>query len=348
MFMSVIEINNVTKVFGNYNDKVKKLLDENQSKAEILHQTSSTVAVKAANFTVDESEIFVIMGLSGSGKSTLIRLINRLIDPSDGAINIKGKNVSQMSSDELRNFRRENLSMVFQNFALFPFKTILENTAFGLEVKDIPKKERLEKSKEALALVGLKGYENQYPNQLSGGMQQRVGLARALANDTDILLMDEAFSALDPLIRKDMQQELLQIQKSMKKTIVFITHDLDEALNIGDRIALMKDGEVVQIGTAYDIITNPANNYVRSFVKDINHAKVLRVKDIMKPVSADDREDISNSIAADKLLTESYTYFSGGDTKIPVSDGSSIIGTLHSTDVFNTLTKGNEEVETDA
>lgn len=346
--MSIIEINNVTKVFGNYNNKVKKLLDENQSKAEILNQTSSTVAVKAADFTVDESEIFVIMGLSGSGKSTLIRLINRLIDPSDGAINIKNKDVSQMNPDELRNFRRENLSMVFQNFALFPFKTILENTAFGLEVKNTPKKERLEKSTEALALVGLKGYENQYPNQLSGGMQQRVGLARALANDTDILLMDEAFSALDPLIRKDMQQELLQIQKSMQKTIIFITHDLDEALNIGDRIALMKDGEVVQIGTAYDIITNPANDYVRSFVKDINHAKVLRVKDIMKPVSADDKEDISNSIAADKLLTESYTYFSGGDTKIPVSDGRSIIGILHSTDVFNTLTKGNEEVETDA
>lgn len=345
--MSVIEINNVTKVFGNYTDEVKELLKENKTKAEILNQTSSTVAVKSANFTVDESEVFVIMGLSGSGKSTLIRLINRLIDPSDGAINIKGQDVSQMSSDELRKFRRENLSMVFQNFALFPFKTILENATFGLEVKNISKTERLEKAKESLELVGLKGYEDQYPNQLSGGMQQRVGLARALANDTDILLMDEAFSALDPLIRKDMQQELLQIQKSMKKTILFITHDLDEALNIGDRIALMKDGEVVQIGTPYEIITNPANNYVRSFVKDINHAKVLKVKDVMKPALSNAVQDLRKSINADKLLTESFTYFGSGDTEVPVSDGNSVIGILHSTDVFNTLTKGNE-VESDA
>lgn len=344
--MSVIEINNVTKVFGTYDDKVKNLLKENKSKAEILDQTSSTVAVKSASFSIDESEIFVIMGLSGSGKSTLVRLINRLIDPSDGAINIKGKDVSQMSSEELRNFRRDNLSMVFQNFALFPFKTILENAAFGLEVKNISKQERLDKATEALALVGLKGYESQYPNQLSGGMQQRVGLSRALANDTDILLMDEAFSALDPLIRKDMQEELLQMQKSMKKTIIFITHDLDEALNIGDRIALMKDGEVVQTGTPYEIITNPANAYVRSFVKDINHAKVLRVKDVMKPAS-DAGNDNTGIINEMELLTESFTYFAKGETVIPVSNGSSITGVLHSTDVFNTLTKGNE-VETNA
>lgn len=340
--MSVIEINNVTKVFGKYNDEVKKLLKEECSKAEILNQTSATVAVKSANFTVDESEVFVIMGLSGSGKSTMIRLINRLIDPSDGAITIKGKDVSNMGSDELRDFRRENLSMVFQNFALFPFKTILENASFGLEVRKKAKKERLEKAKEALELVGLKGYESQYPNQLSGGMQQRVGLARALANDTDILLMDEAFSALDPLIRKDMQQELLQIQKSMKKTIIFITHDLDEALNIGDRIALMKDGEVVQIGTPYDIITNPANDYVSSFVKDINHAKVLKVKDVMKPAIDTASASIDQSIDAGQLLTESFTYFSSGKTDIPVSDSSQIVGTLNSQDVFGILTKGNE------
>lgn len=345
--MSVIEIKNVTKVFGNYNDEVKTLLDENHSKADILNQTSATVAVKSANFTVDESEIFVIMGLSGSGKSTMIRLINRLIDPSDGAINIKGKDVSQMGSDELREFRRENLSMVFQNFALFPFKTILANAAFGLEIKDVPKQERLEKAKEALELVGLKGYETQYPNQLSGGMQQRVGLARALANDTDILLMDEAFSALDPLIRKDMQQELLQIQKAMKKTIIFITHDLDEALNIGDRIALMKDGEVVQIGTPYEIITNPANDYVKSFVKDINHAKVLKVKDVMKHETDESWAADIKSIDANMLLTESFSHFSTGQISIPVSDGKKLIGTLNAQDVFSILTKGNE-VESNA
>ena len=202
--MSVIEVSNMTKVFGQYDDKVKNLLEEGKSKTEILSETGSTVAVKSVDFSIDEGEVFVVMGLSGSGKSTLIRLINRLIEPSTGTITIHGQNVSEMGKEELREFRRKNFSMVFQNFALFPFKTVLENAAFGLEVKDVPKSERLEKAQSALSLVGLDGYEHQYPSQLSGGMQQRVGLARALANDTDILLMDEAFSALDPLIRKEM------------------------------------------------------------------------------------------------------------------------------------------------
>ena len=227
-------------------------------------------------------EIFVIMGLSGSGKSTLVRLLNRLIEPTIGQVQIDGKDVVKMNKEELREVRRKKISMVFQKFALFPHKTVLENTEYGLEIQDVEKAERSKNALEALELVGLKGYENQYPSQLSGGMQQRVGLARALANDPDILLMDEAFSALDPLIRKDMQDELLELQSTMEKTIVFITHDLDEALRIGDRIALMKDGNIVQIGTPEEILMNPSNEYVERFVEDVDLSKVLTAGHVMK------------------------------------------------------------------
>ncbi|PVE66110.1 quaternary amine ABC transporter ATP-binding protein [Priestia megaterium] len=276
-----LKVQNITKVFGKNPSKAIDLLQKGKTKNEILEETGMTIGVNQANFEIKSGEIFVIMGLSGSGKSTLVRMFNRLVEPTSGSLILDGDDVVKMNKDELRDMRRKKMSMVFQNFALFPHRTVLDNTEYGLEVQGIPKAEREKKAKEALELVGLKGYENQYPGELSGGMQQRVGLARALANDPDILLMDEAFSALDPLIRKDMQDFLLELQEKMERTIIFITHDLDEALRIGDRIVLMKDGSVVQVGTPEEIMTNPANDYVERFVEDVNVAKVYTAESVM-------------------------------------------------------------------
>ncbi|MBU8908379.1 quaternary amine ABC transporter ATP-binding protein [Desertibacillus haloalkaliphilus] len=280
--MDKIEVNNLTKVFGANPKEGVKRLKQGQSKETILKETGLTVGVNTASFTVKEGEFFVIMGLSGSGKSTLIRLINRLIEPTDGEIFIDGESITTMNQKDLMLVRRKKLGMVFQKFALFSHRTIQQNVEYGLEVQNVPKKERVEKAKRAIADVGLKGYEDSRPDELSGGMQQRVGLARALANETDILLMDEAFSALDPLIRKEMQDELLQLQSDLKKTILFITHDLDEALKLGDRIAIMKDGNIVQVGTSEDILSNPANTYVSNFVEDVDRSKILVASNIMK------------------------------------------------------------------
>jgi glycine betaine/proline transport system ATP-binding protein len=276
-----IKVQNVTKVFGK-SKKAIQLLHAGETKDSILKKTGSTLGVSKASFEVEAGEIFVIMGLSGSGKSTLVRMLNRLIEPTIGEVLIDGKDIVKMNKEQLIEVRRKKISMVFQKFALLPHRTILENVEYGLEVQGIQKETRVKKAMEALQLVGLEGYEHQYPKQLSGGMQQRVGLARALANDSDILLMDEAFSALDPLIRKDMQDELLDLQSTMKKTIVFITHDLDEALRIGDRIALMKDGVIVQIGTPEEILMNPSNDYVERFVEDVDLSKVLTAGHVMK------------------------------------------------------------------
>lgn len=277
-----IEVKDVTKIFGKHTKKAMQLLDTGKTKAEILESTGATVGVKNATFDVYDGEIFVIMGLSGSGKSTLVRMLNRLIEPTAGQILLDGADIVSLNKEELRKVRREKIGMVFQNFALFPHRTILENTEYGLEIQGVNKEARHEKAREALKLVGLEGYEKQYPDQLSGGMQQRVGLARALANDPDILLMDEAFSALDPLIRKDMQNELIQLHDEMGKTIIFITHDLNEALRIGDRIALMRDGQIVQIGTPEEILMNPSNKYVERFVEDVDLSRVLTANHIMK------------------------------------------------------------------
>lgn len=277
-----IEINHVTKIFGKNIKKAKQLLQDGKNKSEILKATGATVGVNNAHFDVYDGEIFVIMGLSGSGKSTLVRMLNRLIEPTEGQILLDGTDLTSLKKDMLRQVRRKKIGMVFQKFALFPHRTILQNAEYGLEIQGISKEIRHQKAREALKLVGLEGYENQYPDQLSGGMQQRVGLARALANDPDILLMDEAFSALDPLIRKDMQNELLQLHDEMGKTIIFITHDLDEALRIGDRIALMRDGEIVQVGTPEEILMNPSNDYVERFIEDVDLSKVLTASHIMK------------------------------------------------------------------
>ncbi|WP_347861237.1 glycine betaine/L-proline ABC transporter ATP-binding protein [Salimicrobium sp. PL1-032A] len=280
--MPVIDVKNLSKIFGKNAKKATKYLDEGLSKEEILKKTGNTVGVNRATFSVEEGEIFVIMGLSGSGKSTLVRLVNRLIEPTEGSVMIDDQDLAKMDNKSLREVRRKKLSMVFQKFALFPHRTILENAEFGLEIQNIDKEERRKKAQESLEMVGLGDYLHQFPGQLSGGMQQRVGLARALANDPEVLLMDEAFSALDPLIRKEMQDELLELQEAMRKTILFITHDLDEALRIGDRIALMKDGKIVQIGSPEEILINPANDYVEKFVEDVDRSKVLNAEHIMK------------------------------------------------------------------
>lgn len=276
-----IKADNLYKIFDGRGQKEIEMLKNGMGKDDILEKTGATVGINNASFEVEEGEIFVIMGLSGSGKSTLLRCINRLVEPTAGSVNVDGTDVTELSKDELREFRKEKFGMVFQNFALFPYRTVLENAEFGLEIEGVNKEERRKKAMTALKQVGLEGYEDQKPDQLSGGMQQRVGLARALAVDTDILLMDEPFSALDPLIKKDMQDKLLDLYEHIDKTIVFITHDLDEALKLGDRIAIMKDGEIVQVGNHEEILTNAENDYVAEFVQDVNRSRVLTAKDIM-------------------------------------------------------------------
>lgn len=302
--MSKVKIEHLTKIFGKKVKPALKMVENNVSKTEILEKTGSTVGVYDANIEIEEGEIFVIMGLSGSGKSTLIRLLNRLIEPTSGSILLDGEDISAMDKDALLNVRRQKMSMVFQNFGLFPQRTVLENTEYGLEVQGVPKEERQARAEKALDNANLLAFKDQYPSQLSGGMQQRVGLARALANDPEILLMDEAFSALDPLIRRDMQDELLELQAQYKKTIIFISHDLNEALRIGDRIAIMKDGKVVQVGTGEDILTNPANDYVRAFTEDIDRSKVLTAENIMiQPLTTNISVDGPN-VALKKMATE--------------------------------------------
>lgn len=256
-----VKVKHLTKIFGKQISQAKELLKQGKNKEEILAQTGCTVGVSDANFSINEGEIFVVMGLSGSGKSTLIRMINRLINSTDGDVEVDGQSVMDLDKEGLRKLRQDKFGMVFQNFALFPHLTVLQNAEYGLALKKVDQETQEKKAKDALNLVGLNGYDQQYPDQLSGGMQQRVGLARAIANDAEILLMDEAFSALDPLYRKEMQDLLLQIQEKMHKTVIFIGHDLNEALKLGDRIMIMRDGVVQQIGDPEDILTHPANLY---------------------------------------------------------------------------------------
>lgn len=279
-----IEIRNLYKIFGpngrDYIDAVKGGI----SKSELNETHGHVLGLKDINISMPAGGITVVMGLSGSGKSTLIRHINRLIDPTSGEVLYDGVDVCQMSETELREFRRHKTAMVFQKFALLPHRTVLENTVYGLDIQGIPRSKSEEIGRRWIDRVGLAGFEQHYPNQLSGGMQQRVGLARALSNDADILLMDEAYSALDPLIRVDMQTVLLDLQQELKKTVVFITHDLDEALRLGDKIAILRDGEVIQQGSGQDIVLNPADDYISAFVKEVNRGRVIRVDTIMSPM----------------------------------------------------------------
>ena len=279
--MPKIEVKNVYKIFGTEPSKVLPMCQEGATKEDILENTGHTVGLADVSLSIEEGETFVCMGLSGSGKSTLIRHINRLIDPTAGEVFVEGTNVMELNQKKLIEFRRHKMSMVFQRFGLFPHKTVMQNVGYGLEVQGQDLNKRNKVAMEKIESVGLIGFEHQYPNQLSGGMQQRVGLARALATNTDIMLMDEAFSALDPIIRSDMQKQLIDLQAELKKTIVFISHDLDESLKLGDHIGILNHGRIVQIGSPIDIIMKPADDYVAAFVKDVNRAKVIKAKIIM-------------------------------------------------------------------
>ena len=306
----LIEIKNLYKLFGSKPESVMPLVHEGKSKDEILARTGHTLGLKDINLSIYPGEIFVIMGLSGSGKSTLIRHFNRLIEPTEGEILVNNVDVMKLSAKELEQFRRHKMSMVFQRFGLMPHRTVLDNVAYGLVIQGVDKTARTAKAKEWLDTVGLAGYEKQYPAQLSGGQQQRVGLARALCTDAEVLLMDEAFSALDPLIRSEMQDQLIELQETLHKTIIFITHDLDEALRLGDRIAILKDGQLVQQGRPEEILLHPADDYVEAFVKDVNRARALTVDAVMQPaicrISADLIADALNQMRASK---QDFGYF---------------------------------------
>ena len=286
-----IQIKNLYKIFGKNPKSALEQVKDGVNKDELLEKHNHVLGLKDINLDIKEKSIQVVMGLSGSGKSTLIRHINRLIEPTDGSVVVDGEDVLKMNDESLRNFRRTKTAMVFQRFALLPHKTVLENTMFGLHIQNIDEKEANTRARRWIDRVGLSGYEERYPQHLSGGMQQRVGLARALTNDGEILLMDEAFSALDPLIRKDMQDILLELQDELHKTVVFITHDLDEALKIGDRIAILKDGIMDQEGIPADILLSPKTQYVKDFVEDVNRARVIKAKHIMSELNGQDRDN---------------------------------------------------------
>ena len=289
----IISIKNLYKIFGDNPKNMMQYLLEGISKQDLLDQHNHVLALNNINLDIKSKHIHVIMGLSGSGKSTLIRHVNRLIEPTSGKIIVDGKNMLEMSDDELREFRRFKASMVFQKFALLPHRSVIKNVAYGLLIQGVNKVEAYERSQKWIDKVSLNGYENSYPYQLSGGMQQRVGLARAMATDAGILLMDEAFSSLDPLIRSSMQEILLDLQKELNKTIIFITHDLNEALRIGDQISILRDGEIIQTGSPEDILLGPKDKYISNFIKDINRGRMLKVSSIMRK---------NTSIKAPKIL----------------------------------------------
>ena len=340
--MSKIEINNIYKIFGNNPDSVMDMVKNGSTKDEVLEQTGHTVGLDNVSLNIEEGETFVCMGLSGSGKSTLIRHLNRLIDPTAGEILIDGENVMSFNPGQLIDFRRHKMSMVFQRFGLFPHKTVMQNVGYGLEMQGKSEEERDKIAMEKIEAVGLNGFENQFPNQLSGGMQQRVGLARALATNSDIMLMDEAFSALDPLIRSDMQKQLIDLQSELKKTIVFITHDLDESLRLGDHIGILNAGKLVQVGTPVDIIMSPADDYVKAFVKDVNRAKVIKAKIIMTKANETNGIDKSNLIKVneDQFIEEFLPQIVCTNANCEVVDKSgNITGYITNKELQSSLTK---------
>ncbi|MFZ3593421.1 quaternary amine ABC transporter ATP-binding protein [Streptomyces sp. BH104] len=315
--MSRLEAEDLYKVFGRRPDEAVEKLRSGADREE-LRAEGTTAAVIDASFTVESGQIFVVMGLSGSGKSTLLRMLNGLLEPTAGHVRFDGQDLTALAPKELRQVRSHKISMVFQHFALFPHRSVMENAAYGLEVQGVPRAEREERAIEALRLAGLEGWEKSFPDELSGGMQQRVGLARALATDADLLLMDESFSALDPLIRRDMQDQLLELQKTLKKTIVFITHDLNEAMRLGDNIAVMRDGRIVQIGSAEDILVTPANDYVASFTQDVDRSRVLSASAIMaEPEDGYDMADAPAKVHQDAQIIDLFTPCS--TSEIPVA-----------------------------
>ena len=336
---NAITIRGVTKIFGDDPQTALAMLRDGKSKAEVQAETGQVVGLDAVSLDIARGQIFVVMGLSGSGKSTLIRHVNRLIEPTAGDIFVGGENVLAMSAEELRAFRRKSVAMVFQKFGLLPHRSVIDNVAYGLEVRGVGRRERREAAAKWIETVGLAGYEDARPRQLSGGQQQRVGLARALALDTDIVLMDEAFSALDPLIRSGMQDQLLELQKTLNKTILFITHDLNEAMRLGDRIAMMRDGRVVQVGTAEQILNNPANDYVAQFVQDVDWTRVLTAASVMEPPVAV-LGSLQGPRAAHRLLREHQI-----SALMVVDRERRLRGVVLEDDVVSALSRGQESLD---
>ncbi|MDC1067236.1 glycine betaine/L-proline ABC transporter ATP-binding protein [Alphaproteobacteria bacterium] len=312
---TLIKINQLYKIFGDGQEDALELVKNGIGKEELLDKSNCVLGLNNINLNIKKAKIQVVMGLSGSGKSTLIRHLNRLIEPTSGEILVNDTDILKLNAKGLVQFRQNNMSMVFQKFALFPHKTIIQNVGYGLAVQNIPKDEWIEKATKWINRVGLEGYETYYPGQLSGGMQQRVGLARALATDAEILLMDEAFSALDPLIRSEMQNILLDLQSELHKTIIFITHDLDEALKIGDRIAILRDGSMVQDSNPQEIIMNPADDYVSDFIKDINRARVIQAKSIMTHT----KTKSSGPVVQENMVLEDILQIMSDDPSKPVT-----------------------------
>jgi glycine betaine/proline transport system ATP-binding protein len=331
VYVSRLQAEHLYKVFGRRPGEAVKRLEGGTSRDD-LRAEGTTAAVVDASFDVAPGQIFVVMGLSGSGKSTLLRMLNGLLEPTEGRVLFDGQDLTALSARELRAVRSRKISMVFQHFALFPHRSVLENAAYGLEVQGVPRAEREKRAAEALEMTGLAGWEKSWPDELSGGMQQRVGLARALATDADLLLMDESFSALDPLIRRDMQDQLLELQKRLKKTIVFITHDLNEAMRLGDQIAVMRDGEIVQNGTAEDILINPANDYVASFTKDVDRTRVLTAASMMTDPH---RPDAGSGCSCETVTPDtSFADLCGVSARVPhpvavKNDAGDLVGVVH-------------------
>ena len=327
----------VWKVYGPDAAKITGSADADLPRAELLEKTGCVAAVRDVSFDVGAGEVFVVMGLSGSGKSTLVRMINRLHDPTAGQIMIDGEDVLKLSAERLRELRRRKISMVFQHFGLFPHRRIVDNVAYGLEIRGLEKEERTRKAGEVLDTVGLAGWGDHFPDELSGGMQQRVGLARALATEPEIMLFDEPFSALDPLIRRDMQDEVVRLQRELQKTMIFITHDLMEALKLGDRIAIMKDGAFVQVGTPEEVVAHPANDYVADFTRDVPRAHVLTVRSIMVPAPSGNGLDYGGDVAPDAVVQELLSRFATSDQPLRVVDDGAVLGFVDRSTVMAAL-----------
>lgn len=331
-----LRVDHLWKVFGPKADRIPGSPEGELSRAELRERTGCTAAVKDVSFQVEQGEVFVIMGLSGSGKSTLVRCLTRLIEPTAGDVSIGGQDVSALSTSDLRDLRRKQVSMVFQHFGLLPHRRVVDNIAYGLEVRGEKKSERLARAQEVVDLVGLGGFESAYPDQLSGGMQQRVGLGRALAGDPSILLFDEPFSALDPLIRRDMQQEVVRLHREMSKTMVFITHDLNEALKLGDRILIMRDGEAVQIGTPDEVVGAPADDYVRDFVSEVPKSHVLTLRWVMRPPRPDDALD-GPSLPVGTIVQDAARTVLAARGPVRVLDGDDLVGVVTEDEILRVI-----------
>jgi glycine betaine/proline transport system ATP-binding protein len=334
---AVISVRDMWKVFGPKADSVPTSADlAALSRRDLMERTGCTAAVRDVSFDVAPGEVFVVMGLSGSGKSTLVRCLTRLIEPTSGELVFEGENILSVDESRLRELRRNKFSMVFQHFGLLPHRRVVDNVAYGLEIRGMGKTERIKRAMEVVELVGLSGYEKSYPDQLSGGMQQRVGLARALAGDPDVLFFDEPFSALDPLIRRDMQNEVIRLHHEVGKTMVFITHDLSEALKLGDRILIMRDGKMIQIGTGDELVGAPADEYVRDFVSDVNRSHVLTLRWIMRQPRADDPLD-GPVLSQDVLVHEATRVVLAADKPIRVMENGALLGLVGNEEILGVI-----------